>query len=72
VNKDLETRKPFSSRPPALEVASCSLKGDKFLCDWVAEDDPPMRGEDGRLAVLLTEDDTRQLLADAARAGLEF
>lgn len=55
-----------------MEVVSCSPKGNKFLKNWITEDDEPTRGDDGRLFVILFENQARDLLVDAAKAGLQF
>jgi hypothetical protein len=31
--KDLETRKPYKTRPPTVEVVACSKRGNKFIKD---------------------------------------
>jgi hypothetical protein len=71
-SKDLDTRKPYTTRPPSTEVVSCSRRGDKFLKDWITSDDRPCRGDDGRLFIILPDADVPTVLRDAARAGLNF
>jgi hypothetical protein len=70
--RDLDTRKPYTTTPPTVEIFSCSKRGDKFLKDWVADDDRPTRGENGRLFIIIPESDGSRVLAQAARAGLVF
>jgi hypothetical protein len=70
--KDLETRIQYQTTPASMEVVSCSPKGNKFLKNWITEDDEPTRGEDGKYFVILFEGQARELLIDAAKAGLQF
>jgi hypothetical protein len=70
---DLDARRRTKTTPSATEVVSYSARGDKFLRDWVDPDDRPTRSrDDGRLFVILFDNDVERLLIAAAKAGLEF
>ena len=69
---DLAPRQRYLTTPATMEVVSYSKRGDRWLRQWMRDDQPCRLPADGRLFIILLESQAGECLREALRTGLQL